>query len=134
MEFRVPSFETIIEAHEIILELYGGLKGIPRPELIETAVRRPEFYMAYDGRCDVHLVAAVVLDTIACQHPFADGNKRTALLTMLLLYNLNGVKLSYTLHSNAEFEELVLWVARDEPEIKETRLKLKRLVTKFMTN
>jgi death on curing protein len=131
MEFKLPDFETVLEIHNVILELYGGLAGVPHPGYIEMAIHRPQTYMSYDRHCDLHLVAALILDSIARYHAFADGNKRTALLTMLFVYNRNNVKLSYSLHVNRRFEKLVLDVAEKELPIKQIRLRLKRMVRDF---
>lgn len=131
MEFKIPDFETVLEIHEIILENYGGLKGVPNPHYIDMAIRRPQTHMAYDNKCDIHLVAALILDSIARYHAFADGNKRTALLTMLYTYNRNNVRLAYDLNFNKRFERLVLDVAQKEIPVKKIRIRLKRLVNEF---
>ncbi len=128
VEFYIPNHSTVREIHDIVVELHGGLTGVPRPENIDIAIHRPEFHMMYDRYCDVHLVAALVLDSLARDHAFADGNKRTALLTMLFLYNLNSVHLALTHYSNRRLERLVLDVAEKEPDIKVLRRRLKRII------
>lgn len=131
MEFKLPSFETIVEIHSVVIDLYGGFDGFPHPKTIEGALARPKHYMSYEKECDIHLVAALILDSIARNHAFSDGNKRTALITMLMTYRLNGITLEYNLHMNEKFEELVLRVAQKKPSIKETREKLQKLVEEF---
>lgn len=133
MQFSLPSFDTVVDIHEIVIDTYGGLKGFPHPELIHSAIMRPQSYMAYDDACDLHLVCSIILDSIATYHGFADGNKRTALITMLMTYRLNGTELDYGLHVNKKLENLVLDVADDEKTItiKQLRARLKRIIDGF---
>lgn len=133
MQYKLPLFETVIEMHDAILAAYGGLKGIPHPEYIEAAIKRPETYMQYDERCDLYLVCALILDSLTRYHAFADGNKRTALTALLFTYNINAPdnKLHYGLMMNAKFEELVLDVAKIKPPIVDIRARFKELVEAF---
>ncbi len=132
--YLLPSFDTVCIIHEIVLEEFGGLKGMPHPEYIESALYRPQNYMALESNCDIHLVAALILEGIARNHAFADGNKRTALISMLMVYNLNSDKkqrLSYDLHMNKKFEELVMGVVKEKPSIKRIRTELIKLIDEF---
>lgn len=129
MRFSLPSFDTVLEIHEIMLEFYGGLEGSPHPEYIESALARPRHYMAYSDECDIHLVCALILDSIARNHAFSDGNKRTALVTMLMTYRLNGIELSYDLRTNNELEELALMIADD----KEKKVPISLVRTKLLS-
>ena len=131
MQFQVPDQATILEIHEIILEYYGGLKGMLHPEMLESAVHRPNNYMAYDNRCDIHLITALMLESVATYHIFSDGNKRTALVTMLMTYRMNGINLSFDLMTNKRLERLVLSVADDDYSltVRQLRTKLRRLIT-----
>lgn len=131
MQFSLPSHETILEIHEIVIDMYGGLKGVPHPEYINSSIARPQNYMSYQKNCDIHLVAALILNSIATFHAFADGNKRTALISMLMTYRLNDIELGYDLHMNSKFENLVLRVAHKKPSIASTRRSLVRLVKEF---
>ncbi len=137
MEFRLPSFDTVIEIHEIVFELDGGLEGVPHPEYIHASLGRPQSYMMYDDGCDIHLVAAIVLHSFVRNHAFADGNKRTALLTTLFTYNgnskhLGGKRLSYGKNANKELEALVLKVAgKNPPEISEIREELEEIIERI---
>lgn len=130
MQFKVPSLETILDIHQIILDDYGGLSGVLHPEMLESAVYRPNNFMTYDTYCDIHLVAALMLESIATYHIFSDANKRTALVTMLMTYRLNEIKLSYSLMTNRRLERLVLSVAHEDYNltIRQLRTKLRRLV------
>jgi death-on-curing protein len=128
MQFSLPSFETLLEIHDIMLEFYGGLKGVPHPEYLESALARPQHHMSYAKNCDIHLVSALILDSIARNHAFSDGNKRTALVAMLMTYRLNGVELSYDLRTNEELENLAISIADD----KEKRVSVQMVRNKLL--
>jgi death on curing protein len=69
-----------LSAHERALG-FGGLPGIPNPGLVESAVARP--YSGYYPR--IWEKAAALAQSMAGNHGFADGNKRT---TLILLHTL----------------------------------------------
>lgn len=131
MQFLLPSYEVVIELHDIVLEEAGGLPGIPHPEIVKSAIARPERYMHYDGECDIHTVCAVLIDSLARNHAFADGNKRTALMTTLYTYIINDHKLTYNWVMNNKYEELVLYVVEKKPPINEIADILEALAEEF---
>lgn len=132
MEFKLPDKLTVLEIHSIVIEGFGGLNGVPHSEYIDSTLGRPQHYMAYAKNCDIHLVAALILHGFTKNHAFADGNKRTALLTTLFTYNKNGVKLDYSLSLNKRFERLVLDIAQDKVlDIKIIRQRLRILIHAF---
>ena len=131
MEFRLPDFQLVVDIHDIVVAEFGGLKGLPHPEHIEAAIKRPENYMSYSENCDIHLVAALILDSLTRYHAFADGNKRTALMSMLFIYNLNGIELKFSLLTNEKFEKLVLEVVKNKPSILIIQNQLKKLIKEF---
>lgn len=132
MLIYLPPAELVIVPHEQILEIAGGRPGILNHSKIEAAVHRPKTYLAYQADCDLHTVCAVLMDSLARNHAFVDGNKRTGLMTALVTYELNG----YTLKSSAdniEFENLVLWVVNTKPPINQIATQLKNLVNQHST-
>lgn len=59
--------------------------------LLEAAVLRPQqTIFGSDAYPDIHTKAAAMLHSLIRNHPFIDGNKRTAVLSMIVFYNLNG--------------------------------------------
>lgn len=59
--------------------------------LLESAVLRPQqTIFGNDAYPDIHSKAAALLHSLIRNHPFIDGNKRTAVLAMLVFYGLNG--------------------------------------------
>ncbi len=81
----------VIEAiHAEQLERHGGGTGIRDPGLLESALARPLNRAGY-GEPDIAELAAVYALGIAKNHPFVDGNKRTAYVALETFIILNGV-------------------------------------------
>jgi death-on-curing protein len=85
------------------------------PDGLEGALARPLNY-AHDQSADFALQAAVLADGIAETQPFVEGNKRTALASMLTFIAINGFEL------NASQEELAAWIIRLSAELDADRL------------
>lgn len=59
--------------------------------LLEAAVLRPQqTIFGADAYPDIHAKATAMMHSLTRSHPFIDGNKRTAVLSMIVFYNLNG--------------------------------------------
>lgn len=76
--------------------LNTGLSGIRDQGLLRSALDRPKNIAAYepDGNRDLARLAAAYGHGIAKNHPFVDGNKRTALVVTEAFLNLNGLDLT----------------------------------------
>ena len=81
--------EVVLALHDAQLALYGGLAGVRDMGLLESALARPQNSFAY-GETDVFALAASLAFGIARNHPFLDGNKRTALHSALTFLMING--------------------------------------------
>ncbi len=78
--------------HSEQLEEHGGGAGTRDEGLLQSALARPENLIAYGGEdIDAAALAAAYAFGIARNHPFVDGNKRTAAVTALLFLTLNGI-------------------------------------------
>ena len=84
--------EVIDAVHEAQLAEHGGLVGIRDSGLLESALARPRNLAGY-GSPDLADCAAAYGFGIARNHPFLDGNKRTAFVAMELFLALNGQSL-----------------------------------------
>jgi len=84
--------ETVYGIHATSLAVYGGGDGVRDEGLLESALGRPENLAAY-GAPSVFDIAAAYAFGIAKNHPFVDGNKRTAFVTAALFLELNGYSL-----------------------------------------
>jgi len=82
--------DFIIAAQSIILAEHGGPAGIRDLNMLESALARPKNKQACDPKCTVYDLAAAYSFGIAMDHPFVDGNKRTALMAGLVFLEING--------------------------------------------
>jgi death-on-curing protein len=83
----------VLYLHESAIKNHGGSFGIRDMGLLESALARPQNYYAY-GERDRFLLAAAYAEGIARNHPFIDGNKRTAYATAGLFLFANGYLLN----------------------------------------
>jgi death-on-curing protein len=88
-QWKWLSREAIEIVHREQLREHGGLAGIKDENALEAALARPQHKAAY-GEPDVHELAAAYLFGIARNHPFADGNKRTAFLAAYIFLGRHG--------------------------------------------
>jgi death-on-curing protein len=84
--------DIVLDFHAEQLALFGGADGIRDRGLLESALARPQNKFAY-GERNVATLAAAYGFGIAQNHPFIDGNKRTALASMIVFLGLNGLDL-----------------------------------------
>ncbi|HZF46664.1 MAG TPA: type II toxin-antitoxin system death-on-curing family toxin [Sphingomonadaceae bacterium] len=80
--------------HDRQLAEHGGAAAVRDAGALESALSRPVNRWAY-GKDDRCLLAAAYAFGIARNHPFADGNKRTAWVLARLFLRLNGVALAF---------------------------------------
>jgi death on curing protein len=78
--------------HEAQLAEHGGASGERDAGLFASALARPQHLLAY-GDPDAAALAAAYGYGIARNHPFVDGNKRTAFVAVELFLDLNGFEL-----------------------------------------
>ena len=104
------SLETAANLHLEQLSEHGGGTGVRDPGLLESAMMRPQNLAAY-GKPDAASLAAGYAFGIARNHPFIDGNKRTALVVSLLFLAKNGWRV---ISSDAELLAVFLDLAAGE--------------------
>lgn len=103
-------------AHDEQLAEHGGAEGIKSAALLDSALARPKNLVAY-GDPDVAALAASYAFGVARNHPFVDGNKRTALVVAETFLILKGYGLGA---SDAEAVVAILALAAgdiDESEL-----------------
>lgn len=81
--------QLILAIHDEQLAEHGGSIGLRDPGLLDSALARPLNRAGY-GEPDVAELAAVYALAIAQNHPFVDGNKRTAFVALEVFLRLNG--------------------------------------------
>ena len=84
--------DIILDFHAEQLALFGGADGMRDRGLLESALARPINKFAH-GETGIAALAAAYGFGIARNHPFIDGNKRTALASMIVFLGLNGIDL-----------------------------------------
>lgn len=91
-EPRWLDFDIVVDFHTEQLALFGGPDGIRDRGLLESALARPQNKFAY-GEANLAALAAAYGFGIARNHAFVDGNKRTALASVIVFLNLNKLDL-----------------------------------------
>lgn len=118
--------EIVREIHAEAIEHFGGAEGIREQALLESAVAAPQ--ASFGGRSpfgDLVDVAAAYLFYLCKNHPFIDGNKRTALGACIVFLRLNGIEPK---PDGAEWEILTLAVAASEMDRDQTTESLRKLL------
>lgn len=85
----------VVDIHCNQIKLYGGLPGIRDINLLSSAIAMP--HASFHGEYlhnDIYEMAAAYAFHIGKNHPFIDGNKRTALVSALVFLDLNGISIS----------------------------------------
>jgi len=104
------SVEQVLLLHEIALKYGGGAKGVRDEKVLESAVMAVQ--ATFEGKLlheTIEEVASAYLYYLCQNHPFADGNKRTAILAALSYLDWHEVTLKASV---SELEHLVLSVSQ----------------------
>ena len=91
---RFLSAEVARAIHDRQLAEHGGLAGVKDDGLLQSAIARPVNKHGY-GETDLCALAAAYAFGIARNHPFADGNKRTAWVMARVFLKLNAVTIAF---------------------------------------
>ena len=110
VQWRWVSDAAALAAHREQLAEHGGPDGVRDVTLLESAMGRPKNLATY-GEPDAAALAASYAFGLARNHPFVDGNKRTAAVVCEGFLNLNGMQLDCT---NAEMAVLFQELAAGE--------------------
>ena len=92
--WRWIDIHDIRAIHDVQIARHGGLEGVRDQGLIESALARPRNLAGY-GEPDAADLAAAYAFGIARNHPFLDGNKRTAWVAARVFLADNGVSLVF---------------------------------------
>ena len=120
--------DIVEEMHAEAIRQFGGLDGVRDRALLESAVAAPQATFAGESVFkDIVEVAAAYLFYICRNHPFLDGNKRTALGACLVFLRLNG---RAPAADSAQWETLTLEVADGSLDRHQAAVHLRRLVAR----
>ena len=80
------SVADVLGLYTVLMQRYCGASGVRDPGALEAALFRPQtgYYE------DIVAEAAALMESLAINHPFVDGNKRAAFVTMMLFLRKNG--------------------------------------------
>ncbi len=119
-----PTVEAVKAIHREVLQAHGGSAGIRDEGLLDSAVAAPQATMMGQPMFKEPVeVAAAYLFYLCRNHPFIDGNKRTALATCLVFLSENGLLSQEKLDVDV-WEQLVLDVAASRIDREETTKRL----------
>lgn len=79
----------VLGMHTVLMKRFGGAMGVRDPGALEAALFRPQTGY-YD---DIVAEAAALLESLAINHPFVDGNKRVAFAAADVFLRINGWRL-----------------------------------------
>jgi death on curing protein len=120
------SIDTVREIHAETIKQFGGLDGVRDENLLASAVLAPQ--SSFGGKSpyrDIIEIAAAYLFYICQNHPFIDGNKRTAMMSAIVFLRINGIE---TRPDNTEWEKLMHDVAGSKIDRVAATKSLRRLL------
>ncbi|TZF82232.1 type II toxin-antitoxin system death-on-curing family toxin [Pedobacter sp. BS3] len=110
---------TVINIHNILIEKFGGSKGIRDLAGLKAALARPyATFDAIDLYPTIEDKAAAVFESMIINHPFIDGNKRVAYVLMRLIIMQEGNDIAA---SHDEKYQMVLLASKGEMRFEEIR-------------
>lgn len=120
------SIDIVREIHAEAIRKFDGLNGVRDENLLASAVLTPQ--SSFGGKspyADIVEVAAAYLFYICKNHPFLDGNKRTAMMAAIVFLRLNEVE---PLPDSGKWEKLMLDVAGSKLDRDATTRQLRKLL------
>jgi len=113
-----PTLAELIAIHEELIKIFDGAKGMRDQGALESALMRPQLGY-YEGIIEQ---TAALMESLAMNHPFVDGNKRVAFFATDIFLRMNGSyidcdnKKAYEFfmklfkENNFKFHELKIWL------------------------
>jgi death on curing protein len=109
--------KDVLLLHQMQIDEFGGSHGLRDLGLLESAVMRPQ--ASFDGT-DLYKTifekGAALVYSLLKNHQFVDGNKRTAMFSVMTFLELNGYKFNAT---KEDIVEYALYIENSKPEIGE---------------
>ena len=110
------TIEDVIVIHEKMLDIGGGSSGLRDIELLYSALGRPK--SSFSGTYlypSIYKMGASLLHSLANNHPFIDGNKRTAFFSTALFLRKNDIEIKT---NTEEITSLMIQVTTKDLSIK----------------
>jgi death-on-curing protein len=109
--FEFVRADVLRNVHGRLIEKYGGIAGVRDNNALESAMARPQNLQTYGGVDSAAHLGAALAWSLLRNHPFADGNKRSAFAAMDIFFEINGHRLTC---SEVEETAMVLRAAASE--------------------
>lgn len=86
-----PSLDEVLAVHSMLIARFGGALGVREMGALESALARPQsgYYS------DLIQEAAALWESLSQNHPFIDGNKRTAITVTAAFLKVNGIEIEF---------------------------------------
>lgn len=112
-----PTLDEVVALHFLITKKTGGSQGVRDWDLLASALGRPQAtFGGEDLYPNIFHKAAALIQSLSSNHPFVDGNKRTALATLEYFLHLNKLELKATQREKVDF---TLWAENEKPKLEE---------------
>jgi death-on-curing protein len=122
------TLDIIHEIHSEAIIQFGGSEGLRDLALLESAIAAPQATFAGQSPYkDIVEIAAAYLFYLCRNHPFIDGNKRTALGACIVFLRLNGIEPA---PDEPRWEELTFAIASSQIDLESATQLLRLLITK----
>jgi death-on-curing protein len=102
--------DNVIQINKKVTAKYGGIHSLRDIGLLESSVNSAIHNYQYE-KLDLIALSAIYLFSIIQNHPFLDGNKRTAVMSMLIFLDLNNMDINFP---QKELEDIVVKIATKE--------------------
>ena len=114
------SIEEIVAIHYQVVNIYGGSQGVRDFGLLHSAVERPKASFGGNDLYDsIYAKAAALLHSLVMNHPFVDGNKRTAFVSVARFLAINNVLMT---SDKEKVIQLILKIEKEKLSIKDISL------------
>ena len=90
MSIEFVRADVLRNVHARLIDTYGGIHGVRDENAFESAIDRPRNLQAYGGIDSVPRLAGALSWALLRNHPFSDGNKRSAYAALTIMLELNG--------------------------------------------
>lgn len=95
MSIKYVTVEEVIAIHDMLIQYAGGSYGILNFHLLDSALHRAQSTFSGEKLYkDIFEEAAAILQSIVKNHPFVDGNKRTAFIVALRFLSINSYNIT----------------------------------------
>lgn len=112
-------YQAVNHVHNLLLAEHGGPAGMRDESLLHFVLDRPINKFACEPNCGLHELAAAYAFGITRNHPFMDGNKRTAFVCAALFLEMNGFTVNAPETDTVITMEALAAGTIDEPQLAE---------------